>query len=187
MKKINFKNGVYYTKGFKNSIIYDGNNNEMYKVDKEASILIDEMLDGNVNVEDNEFLKSALLDSGLVDYGDSIIIDDKLENKNLEKVWLELRKSCNMSCVHCYNSSNPNAEDKCKLLTKEDWLEIINQLKDYNPKTVILIGGEPLMFSGVDEIITYIRKTLPKAVIVLYSNLTLLSDKLFKSDNFISP
>lgn len=178
MENLIFKEGVYYTKGFKNSIIYDSNNNEMYKVDNEASRLIDDMLDGNIKIEDNEFLKSTLLDTNLVEYGIKPLSNAICDKDYLDKVWLELRKSCNMSCVHCYNSSNPNAENKCELMSKEQWFEIIKQLKEYNPKTVILIGGEPLMYKGVDEIIEYIRKNIPNTVIVLYSNLTLLTNKL---------
>lgn len=175
MKNINFKTGVYYTKGFQNSIIYDSNNNELYKVDKEASELIDELLKGNVDIERNIFLKSTLIDNDLIEKSDSFFPDGKDDRVKLEKVWLELRKSCNMSCIHCYNSSNPKAENKCQLMTKNKWFEIIEQLKEYNPKTVILIGGEPLMYDGVDEIIKYIRKNIKNTVIVLYSNLTLLT------------
>ena len=50
------------------------------------------------------------------------------------------------------------------------------ELNNYNVSKIILIGGEPLMFDGINKLVVFVRKIFPNAKIVLYSNLTLLDD-----------
>lgn len=177
-KNARLKDGIFLTRGFKYSIIYDGNKNELYQVDREAYDWMTKFLAGNCQIEDNKQMERTLLDNGLIVYESQD--KEQEQEKELNKVWIELRKSCNMSCLHCYNSSNPNAEKLDECMSTEQWKNVITQLIPYNPKSVILIGGEPLLYDDIIEIVAYTKKSLPKTIIVLYSNLTKLTNEILQ-------
>ncbi|MDR3597468.1 radical SAM protein [Clostridium sp.] len=103
---------------------------------------------------------------------------EKVIHRKLSTVWFELRKACNLNCYHCYMDCNSSSDIDLNLLNINDWKKIIDQLKEYKPKKIILIGGEPLLFKDIIEIINYCKEVCLKSELVLYSNLTLLTEKI---------
>lgn len=92
-------------------------------------------------------------------------------------MWLELRRSCNFNCKHCYLDSDYQTDKNLEKLTLDEWKSVIMELNNYNVSKIILIGGEPLMFDGINKLVLFVRKIFPNAKIVLYSNLTLLEEE----------
>ena len=82
-----------------------------------------------------------------------------------------------MRCIHCYNGSNPCAEVN-EPMPVERWKRIISELKYYHPNTIIMIGGEPLLYNDVVPLIRHIKEVLKNTTLVLYSNLTFLHDEI---------
>ena len=62
-KNARLKDGVFLTRGFKYSIIYDGNKNELYQVDREAYDWMTQFLAGNCQIKDNKLMERTLLDN----------------------------------------------------------------------------------------------------------------------------
>ena len=79
-----------------------------------------------------------------------------------------LTNLCNLRCYFCFQKKDLR-EDR---MTLADWLHLAGQLPGY--ARVTLTGGEPLMFSGFDEIFTFIANRFDCNMI---SNGLLLNEK----------
>ena len=125
-------------------------------------------------------LIEGLLSNDLIrlttNYEASELLPEASLQSSFDTVWFELRRACNLKCLHCYNSSAPSADNIKDLLSLEQWKNIVQQLKPFNPKTLIFIGGEPLLFKELNELIEFSRGVLSKTRLVVYSNLTILND-----------
>lgn len=75
---------------------------------------------------------------------------------------LELTRSCNHRCVHCYTVWDPPELDygryNGKPLTTTGWKKLIRQLHEDVPtlENIAISGGEPLLFDDLSEIVKYI-------------------------------
>lgn len=185
---IKLRSKVYFCKGKQNSLIMDCNRLKLYHLDKEATEYLGFLLNGYaINTEyisDEEKLNliKFLVDKKLIkftkEYENSQLLPNAYLNHKVKTVWFELRKACNMKCLHCYNESEPFADVLENILTIEQWKNIVIQLQEYKPTTIVLIGGEPLMYREIIELIRFTYEHLPNTQLVLYSNLSLLNDEL---------
>lgn len=66
--------------------------------------------------------------------------------------WLTITRKCNNFCEWCYTQKKLN----CEIMTKEDAFSSVNKLKELGAKRIVLIGGEPTLYDGLDELIKYI-------------------------------
>lgn len=179
---------VYFSYGYVNGLIVDTRNGDLYKLDKEAEDILNNFL---CNKEEINNISVDIIKQLLANNLAHIEKEPQKEssfslNKILDIVWFELRKACNLSCKHCYNASNPYAEKNLEVLTLDEWKDIVEQLIEFQPKTIVLIGGEPLLFKELRELICYIKEKIPDSNLVVYSNLTILSEKtieLFKEND----
>lgn len=84
-------------------------------------------------------------------------------------LWLDLTRDCSLKCDHCYNASGPSGDKKLlKLLTEtapsaalmqpEDWFRVLHQAVQAGVTMIQLIGGEPTMYHGFTEVLTYALK-----------------------------
>ena len=90
---------------------------------------------------------------------------------------------CNLKCSFCPNSY---IEQKIKLMDKELFKKIINELSELNFKGRLspYLMNEPLMDERLIDLISYSRTKLPSAKIRINSNGLLLSeDKIFQLFN----
>lgn len=67
-------------------------------------------------------------------------------------VWLALTYKCNNRCIWCYAGSK-NVNNHIKNLSSLDEDSIISLLVDLGIKKIVLIGGEPTLFKGIERII----------------------------------
>ena len=181
---IRLNKNVYICKGYCNSLIMDCNTQRIYQIDLEAYKTLCSFLNGKIFFYGKDELIDKfityLYEKELVIYTKSYTHTDTLPSKELaalKNVWLELRRNCNLNCIHCYNNSNHCAEIN-QVLSLNNWIEIVNQLKEYNPQNIILIGGEPLLYVDIANLIKHVRSEIPNATIVLYSNLTFLKKEI---------
>lgn len=72
------------------------------------------------------------------------------ENK-LISINLHFWPHCNMKCKYCF----ANFSHVKKSLSKEEWLEIIQQLADFGMKKVNFVGGEPTLCPFLGELIVF--------------------------------
>lgn len=202
MKQFDFDKNIYFVlmdnvilvEGAKGGLIQDLRNERIYSIDFTAKIYLKRLIDGE-SIEDVLSNISEDTKCGLLDFLKLIvdkelgsystiwikrgIIERKVEHR-IETVWLELRKSCNLKCCHCYMDCNSNRDKELQVLSLKQWKEVVESLKDYSPSRVILIGGEPLLFKEILQLILFIRGNMEMVDIILYSNLTLVDDKLLE-------
>lgn len=67
---------------------------------------------------------------------------------------LELTNLCNLECTHCYTSSSPK-EKISRYMTKDDWMNAIQDLKSAGCNSIQFIGGEPTVHPDLPHLIKY--------------------------------
>jgi len=73
----------------------------------------------------------------------------------LLSVELEFTRKCNLRCIYCYSSAGESRDNE---LTLDEIKDVILQAKDLGARKIILLGGgEPLLYSGVFEIVDFIH------------------------------
>lgn len=186
-----FNNDIILIEGKERGLIHNLNNGTAFSIDKYSKEYLSMIISGKtineVIGENKDFIQylDMLVNKKIGYYSDyfvksGVINYKKNVDKSVKTVWFELRKACNLNCCHCYLDSNSNCDNDLKLLSLEEWKKVIDELEGHSPLKVILIGGEPLLYKGIEELIDYCREKFNKSEIVLYSNITLLTDKIEK-------
>lgn len=63
---------------------------------------------------------------------------------NMEVVCLDITNRCNFRCKHCYNFSGEQVRSS-KELTDNEVLSLVQEICEFQPNTICLCGGEPLL------------------------------------------
>ncbi|MFH1905656.1 MAG: radical SAM protein [bacterium] len=91
----------------------------------------------------------------------SIRIGSKLLKYKLLKnrfpliVHLLLTNRCNLKCFYCYPQVFSR---KIEDIDTETWLKVIDELHKMGTGIVTLLGGEPLLYKGIDRIVDRVKK-----------------------------
>ena len=72
-------------------------------------------------------------------------IGQTVEARGLLSMELELTDACNFNCIYCYNRGS-TALDPRPELTDAEMRGVVQQAKKLGARTVILLGGEPLLY-----------------------------------------
>ena len=180
-----FNKDVVLVKGYNRGVIHNLNDGSIYSINKEAKDKLSRLLSGNrIDYSDNEFVEylNVLIQNQLGYFTDEGIISGnydyyKKDKYKMDTVWFQLRKACNLKCIHCYLDASYNSDDKLEILKVDDWKKIIDELSLCSPRNIILIGGEPTMYKGINEVIKYIIKKLQSTRVGFYSNLTYINEE----------
>jgi radical SAM protein with 4Fe4S-binding SPASM domain len=81
-------------------------------------------------------------------------IAEAVENGRLLSMEIEFNQSCNFRCIYCYGSDNPNRSNE---LSKQELMDVIHQAKELGARKMIILGGEPMLYPHIMEMIRYIR------------------------------
>ena len=88
---------------------------------------------------------------------------------------LELLPLCNMNCDMCYvRLSREEMEQKGRLRTADEWLEVGRQMKDAGVLFLLLTGGEPLLFPDFKRLYLELRKM--GFILTINTNGTLINE-----------
>ncbi|MBQ0830228.1 radical SAM/SPASM domain-containing protein [Streptomyces tagetis] len=90
--------------------------------------------------------------------------------------WLEVTGRCNLECTHCYADSSPRGTHG--IMTCTDWKDTISQLAVMGTRDVQFIGGEPLLYPHIEELIVHAR--MAGLTVEVFSNLTTVPDHLWQ-------
>lgn len=90
----------------------------------------------------------------------------------LNLVYIEVTRSCNLSCIHCYASAGKELKDE---LTTTEMHTMIHQLAELGVIDVVFTGGEPLLRSDIFEIMEH--ATEENMSPYLFTNGVLLNEK----------
>lgn len=73
---------------------------------------------------------------------------------HLQEVHLDLTAECNLRCRHCYQLNYIGNHLPGTQLTAEEWLSVLDQIRDLNVDRVNISGGEPLTFNDLPRIVS---------------------------------
>jgi len=95
-------------------------------------------------------------------------------------IFITITKRCNLSCKMCDYNPEPGQSPIAKYLSDEkelslqDWKAFIDKTSAFRPD-IFLVAAEPLLYKGVEELITYVKKE-KKLLCSLATNGLLLKD-----------
>ncbi len=81
-------------------------------------------------------------------------IADAVKNGRLLSMEIEFNNVCNFRCVYCYAFENGRKRNE---LTKEQFKDVITQAKELGAHKIIVLGGEPMLYPHIMEMIRFIR------------------------------
>lgn len=81
-------------------------------------------------------------------------IEEAVSNGKLLSMEIEFNQSCNLRCIYCYALDNAVDRDE---LTVDEFKDVIGQARDMGARKIIILGGEPLLYPHLMEMITFIR------------------------------
>ena len=68
---------------------------------------------------------------------------------------LLLTNKCNLKCFYCY----PQVfERETKDITTEKWLSVVDEFYEMGTEVMVLLGGEPLLHKGIDQIVDRVKQ-----------------------------
>jgi len=82
-------------------------------------------------------------------------IADAIRDGRLLSMEIEFNQSCNFRCIYCYALDNTKRRNE---LTKDEFIDVIGQAKDLGARKIIILGGEPMLYLHIVEMIRLIRK-----------------------------
>jgi radical SAM protein with 4Fe4S-binding SPASM domain len=97
------------------------------------------------------------------------------------KVLIEFTKNCNLRCVHCFADADCRVTSDGYLdgeLTKEQWFQIIDNVKEAEVFDIFVSGGEALLRKDFFDIMEYIKEK--GLEFCLLTNATLITDEIAK-------
>ncbi len=81
-------------------------------------------------------------------------IAEAVRDGRLLSMEMEFNKSCNFRCLYCYASDHTVHRNE---LSKHEFLDLINQARELGARKIIVLGGEPMLYPPIIEMIQYIR------------------------------
>ena len=205
--RANSKNGhILLVRGPVNTALYDLENGKVYSANSLMAELIEGWLDKDqsyksppVKEDTLKVLRSYLArHPALGGISDSWSSNKELSKENiqtlsyasgpvgLDYVWLELTKSCNLFCAHCYEEAGTNHPHPSPLPSREresislkQWKDILAECARLGAKKVQFTGGEPTLYPGLMELIEFARSCRYRDIEV-FTNATRLEDSLLQ-------
>ena len=104
--------------------------------------------------------------TGVMDLGPDAIWEAHLKYRDylskehpLDYLYMEVTRSCNLSCVYCGSSCGKKPQEQ--ELSIEQWLTVVRQLaEDFTPSDIMIAvtGGEPLLKPGIFELFAELHR-----------------------------
>ncbi|HSQ77343.1 MAG TPA: radical SAM protein [Nitrospirota bacterium] len=81
-------------------------------------------------------------------------IAEAVRDGKLLSMEIEFNSVCNFRCVYCYAAENGGRRNE---LAPEEFRDVITQAKELGARKMIVLGGEPMLYPPILEMIRYIR------------------------------
>lgn len=97
--------------------------------------------------------------------------------RKLEYVHIYITRKCNLHCLHCYTDSDVKIEE---IKSGEFWKDVIWQLDHLGVKCLHIEGGEALYYPQIEDIISEVKKTKIKELLIVTNGILATPEKLAK-------
>lgn len=181
---------VYIVNGANKHCIYDLKKGNLYNINQKALNLIEQIITKKAScLEKNEkTMLSLLRDKELIIEAPHTAQANNISSLRIPPTpkfaWIEVTRQCNLSCIFCYEGSNPYCTEKINM---NDFVLIYKELVDIGIKNIQFIGGEPLILKNdLKKMIKYCRDYFD--FIEVYTNGTLINEDwaaFFKEYNIL--
>ena len=161
--------------GASRSAIYDLYSGRVYSINPSAKKILERTGKSDAPIRNSRFIKQ-LKELDLIDISE-VPFEHNGNPQLLQPFpwltffWLEITSRCNLRCLHCYGDCFAGKQQNSEL-SVEDWKRVIDEGRGLNCGSLQFIGGEPLLHTGLFDLITYARKK-NYTFIEIFSNLTL--------------
>ena len=163
---------IYLIKGVKNFILSNVLTGEIISLDAQTGALI-ESAEKNQSFNEEPMVFKRLCEMGWMQKKGEPVFVEKLRFTNVfnkRRAWkffpqiqnliLQISNRCNTNCskIGCENAFCPSClpNDQLKQeLSFDEWKQILDNLKNLNPESVILTGGNPTLHKNFTEIHAY--------------------------------
>jgi radical SAM protein with 4Fe4S-binding SPASM domain len=81
---------------------------------------------------------------------------ENVNNSNMTLAWFNINRRCNNACDFCYASDSLVSNEEMALESAKKYVSLLKQL-DF--KKIILIGGEPTLYKGLEILINCIHES----------------------------
>jgi MoaA/NifB/PqqE/SkfB family radical SAM enzyme len=96
-----------------------------------------------------------------------------LKKRGLLSLELEFTRKCNLRCIYCYSEAGEAKNDELSIFEIKS---VVAQARALGAKKIILLGGgEPLVYDGLEEIVAFIHDLRLQQV--LFTNGTLMTER----------
>lgn len=166
-------------------ILANQNNGYFIRISKEVFDILNIMIDNKLSLgellnklnddDDRDYINNLfykLINNVIQKYG------DKDQNKKNELAAFEITHRCNLHCKHCCIDADSIISEKEDLSTTET-KDILDKLIEWNPKAIMISGGEPMLRDDFIELMKHLRKNY-SGKIILSTNGTLINDENVK-------
>jgi len=82
-------------------------------------------------------------------------IEEAVSKGRLLSMEIEFNQTCNLRCIYCYALDNPGNRNE---LSVDEFKDVITQASDMGARKIIILGGEPLLYPHLMEMIAFIRE-----------------------------
>lgn len=171
IKQYNYKNKV---------ILANAVNGKWVRVAKELSDNIEKMICKSISVdeidfenhEDKEFFGKLLITLSDLEIIQDAEKDEVLQNKIAS---VELTERCNLKCIHCCMNAQNNMSSIVDM-SYEKMIQVLDKIIIWNPKSIMLSGGEPMLRTDFFALVEHIREKY-RGHIILSTNGLLINEK----------
>lgn len=118
-----------------------------------------------------DIMTSLLSQIDDVNFFNSAVIHQEEPVENIKKkVHITTSNGCNMNCMHCYLAAGTTPLQEIDV---EKTIHLVNMLHEiYGPLEIVVSGGEPLVFSHLEKLLTAIKSNY----LILFTNGSLIDN-----------
>jgi radical SAM protein with 4Fe4S-binding SPASM domain len=105
-------------------------------------------------------------------------IENAVREDSLLSLEIEFNSECNFKCIYCYSADTNNSCSHDEL-TLEEQRSVILQGKEMGVRKIIILGGEPMLYPHILDMIRFIRELgLEVELFTNGANITLLTARI---------
>ncbi len=137
---------------------------------REARIENDDTIKHASNSDVHAALESLL-------YFDDMILDDvdRVTEKDLSTIQVNITAKCNLACKHCHVESSPI---RTEMMSRDVLEAVLKVAADHNIQTIDITGGAPEMHPDIEWFLREAIKIVPN--VMLRSNLVILQEPEYR-------